>query len=70
MSRRGNCYDNATMESFFGTLKTELKISSEFRSQQHAMQSLFEYIEIFYNRKRLHSSLGYRSPVDFEAALN
>lgn len=70
MSRRGNCYDNAAMESFIGTLKSELHAPRGFPSAPQARTALFEYIEVFYNRKRLHSSLGYRSPVAFEEALN
>jgi putative transposase len=66
MSRRGNCYDNAITESFFHTLKTELTKNLKYKSRQEARISLFEYIEIFYNRKRLHSALGYKSPVEFE----
>jgi transposase InsO family protein len=66
MSRRGNCYDNAITESFFHTLKTELTKNLKYKSRQEARVSLFEYIELFYNRKRLHSSLGYRSPVEYE----
>jgi len=66
MSRRGNCYDNAMMESFFGTLKTELQTSRSFECRTEADSSLFEYIEIFYNRKRIHSSLGYLTPHEFE----
>lgn len=68
MSRRGNCYDNAVVESFFGSLKTELVHHEHYATRPQAMQSLFEYIEVFYNRQRRHSSLGYRSPADFEAA--
>jgi putative transposase len=64
MSRRGNCYDNAAMESWFGTLKTEL--GEFFESPSEAKRLLFDYIEIFYNRKRMHSSLGYLSPAEFE----
>jgi len=66
MSRRGNCYDNAITESFFHTLKTELVKHNKYRTRVEARLSLFEYIEIFYNRKRLHSSLGYLSPVEYE----
>ena len=66
MSRRGNCYDNAITESFFHTLKTELIKQNKYKSRLEARLSLFEYIEIFYNRKRLHSSLGYLSPVEYE----
>jgi transposase InsO family protein len=70
MSRRGNCYDNAPMESFWGTLKTELVYQQRYATREHAMQSLFEYIEVFYNRKRKHSSLNYQSPESFEANCN
>ena len=66
MSRRGNCYDNAVTESFFHTLKTELVNRTRYRTREEARRSIFEYIEIFYNRKRLHSSIGYRSPVEYE----
>lgn len=69
MSRRGNCYDNAATESFFGSLKSELEAPRGFLSHQQAKNALFEYIEMFYNRRRLHSSLGYRSPMEFEAAF-
>ena len=65
MSRKGNCYDNAVMESFFGTLKTELDEPMPTRAA--ARLSLFEYIEVFYNRQRLHSTLGYVSPAAYEA---
>ena len=66
MSRAGNCYDNATMESFFGTLKCELIHDRRYRTRAEARQDIFEYIEVFYNRKRRHSSLGYLSPVSYE----
>lgn len=66
MSRKGNCYDNACMESFFGSLKTELVYFNKFRTRSEARQSVFEYIEIFYNRKRLHSALGYKTPISYE----
>lgn len=66
MSRKGNCWDNAPMESFFGTLKRELVNHRRYRTRQEARRDIFEYIEAFYNRKRLHSSLGYMSPADFE----
>ena len=66
MSRTGNCYDNATMESFFGTLKCELIHDRHYQSRAEARQDVFEYIEVFYNRIRLHSSLGYLSPVEYE----
>jgi putative transposase len=70
MSRRGNCYDNAVMESFWGTLKTELVYHEQYATRDEARLSIFEYIEVFYNRVRRHSSLGYVSPEAFEAALN
>jgi putative transposase len=66
MSRSGNCYDNAVMESFFKTLKTELVYHERYATHQQARQSLFEYIEIFYNRQRLHSALDYQSPERYE----
>lgn len=66
MSRKGNCYDNAVAESFFHTLKTEHVYDYRYETRAEAMQSIFEYIEMFYNRQRRHSALGYRSPVSFE----
>lgn len=68
MSRRGNCYDNAVMESFFKTLKSELVDHEKYQTRQAARQSIFEYIEVFYNRQRRHSALGYLSPEAFEAS--
>jgi putative transposase len=65
MSRVGNCYDNAVAESFFGTLKVEC-ITSQFASRAQARTTIFEYIEVWYNRQRLHSTLGYYSPTQFE----
>jgi transposase InsO family protein len=65
MSRKGNCYDNACMESFFHTLKTELIYQNKYKTRAQAQQSIFEYIEVFYNRIRLHSTLGYKTPVEF-----
>jgi transposase InsO family protein len=65
MSRVGNCYDNAVAESFFGTLKAEC-VTSQFATRALARITIFEYIEVWYNRLRLHSTLGYRSPVEFE----
>lgn len=65
MSRRGNCYDNACAESFFGTLKTELVYLLNFDCRKSAKNTIFQYIEIFYNNQRLHSSLDYRSPNDY-----
>lgn len=70
MSRRGNCYDNAVMESFFSTLKQELVHHADYATREAARQSLFEYIEVFYNRQRLHSALDYVSPHSFEVSLN
>lgn len=67
MSRRGNCYDNAYAESFFHTLKVELIHRRDFKTREEAMMAIFEYIEVWYNRRRLHSSLGYQSPADYEA---
>jgi putative transposase len=69
MSRAGNCYDNAVMESFFATLKRELVNQTSYATRLQARRSIFEYIEVFYNRKRRHSSLGYVSPLEFEASL-
>lgn len=68
MSRKGECHDNAVAESFFSTLKTELVDHEDYHTRSEAQQSLFEYIEIFYNRQRRHSYLGYISPVEFERA--
>jgi transposase InsO family protein len=70
MSRKGNCYDNAAMESFWSTLKHELIYRRHFKTRAEARQAIFEFIEVFYNRQRLHSSLGYRSPIDFENQKN
>jgi transposase InsO family protein len=66
MSRAGNCYDNAPMESFFGTLKTELVHHCHYQTKAQAKTSLFDYIELFYNRFRRHSALQYHCPVNFE----
>jgi putative transposase len=68
MSRKGNCYDNAAKESFYHTLKAELVSHEHYRTRAEARASVFEYIEAFYNRTRLHSTLGYMSPEDFERA--
>ncbi len=70
MSGKGNCWDNAAMESFWATLKTELVHHEHYADHDQARASIFEYIEVFYNRKRLHSSIGYKSPEAFEAGLN
>ncbi|MFQ5992145.1 MAG: IS3 family transposase [Nitrospiraceae bacterium] len=67
MSRRGNCYDNAVVESFFSSLKNELVHDQDYRSRDEARVEVFEYIEIFYNRQRIHQNLNYVSPVQFEA---
>ena len=69
MSRKGDCWDNAVSESFFHSLKTEMVHHENFKTRAEANQSIFEYIEIFYNRKRLHSSNNYMSPVDYEANM-
>lgn len=66
MSRRGNCYDNAPVESFFSSLKNELVRHRQFQNQAEARYAIAEYIERFYNRQRLHQALGYRSPEEFE----
>lgn len=66
MSRKGNCYDNAPMESFWGTLKQELVHHRKYRSRQEAMQEISEYIEVFYNRQRRQKRLGYLSPAAYE----
>ncbi len=70
MSRKGNCYDNATMESFWSTLKLELVYRRLFLTRSQAQNEIFDYIESFYNRQRLHSALAYSSPVDFELLNN
>jgi transposase InsO family protein len=70
MSRKGNCYDNATMESFWSTLKLELVYRRHFATRSQARSQIFDYIESFYNRQRAHSALNYRSPVDFETKNN
>lgn len=67
MSRKGNCYDNASIESFHSVLKKEFIYCTKFRTKEQAQQEVFEYIELFYNRQRIHGSLGYISPVRFEA---
>ena len=70
MSGAGDCWDNAPMESFWATLKTELVNHEHYATRARAAASIFEYVEVFYNRKRLHSALGYLSPEQFEASLN
>ena len=69
MSRRGNCYDNAQAESFFSRFKTELVEGGVFESVEQARSEVFSYIEGYYNRIRLHSGLGYKSPMEFEKEL-
>jgi len=68
MSRKGNCWDNSVAESFFHTLKTELTHHIEFKTREEAKKIIFEYIEVFYNRKRVHSANDYLSPVEYEQA--
>jgi putative transposase len=68
MSRAGDCYDNALAESFFGTLKAELVHGQRWPSRRVARLAIFEWIEVFYNRQRRHSALGYLSPTGFEAS--
>lgn len=70
MSRKGNCYDNAFIESFWSSLKYETVYHRRFATRAQARSAIFDYIETFYNRTRLHSSLGYVSPVTFESKLN
>jgi transposase InsO family protein len=69
MSRRGNCWDNAVVESFFATLTKELLVDGGFTTRDTAHQAVFEFIEIWYNRKRRHSALGYRTPAEYAEAL-
>lgn len=66
MSRRGDCWDNAATESFFATLKTERTNGQGYSTRDEAREDVFEFIEVFYNRQRRHSALGYLSPCDFE----
>lgn len=66
MSRKGNCWDNAVAESFFGALKEELIYNGVFLTRDEARRAIFEYIEVFYNRQRLHSSIGYVPPEEYE----
>jgi putative transposase len=69
MSGKGNCWDNAVMESFYRTLKVELMYQHKYETRRQAQRDIFEYIEIFYNRERLHSSLGYYSPEEYESLM-
>jgi len=66
MSRKGNCWDNAVAESFFATIKTELVVDRRWATRLELRAAVFDYIEVFYNRQRLHSTLGYKSPIQFE----
>lgn len=68
MSAKGDCYDNAVMESFYHSLKNELVYHERYLTRDEAKRSIFDYIEVFYNRQRLHSTLGYQTPVEYEAA--
>jgi putative transposase len=70
MSRKGNCYDNAFVETFFKTFKSELIWNQTFESEEHLRSEIFEYIEIWYNRKRIHSSLDNKSPLEYELGIN
>jgi putative transposase len=70
MSQTGHCYDNAAMESFWSTLKSELVHPADFYSRSQAVRALFEYLELYYNRKRLHSALNYQMPVEYESINN
>ena len=70
MSRTGNCYDNAFIESFWSSLKYELVYHHRFTTRAEARTAIFDYIETFYNRTRLHSSLAYLSPINYESQLN
>ncbi|BBO79088.1 hypothetical protein DSCW_65050 [Desulfosarcina widdelii] len=69
MSRKGNCWDNAVAESFFGIIKSELIHHERFKGPQDTLRAIFEYIEIYYNRKRKHSTLGYKTPAQFEQTM-
>jgi len=69
MSGKGNCWDNAVMESFYRSLKVELIYQNHYQTRRQAQRDIFEYIEIFYNRERLHSSLGYYSPEEYEQLM-
>lgn len=70
MSGKGDCYDNAVMESFFHTLKVELVHGNVFETRAHARRCIFEYVEVFYNRIRTHSAIGYNSPEEYEKQRN
>ena len=66
MGRKGDCFDNAVVESFFSTLKRELLLENVFFTRQEGHGQVFEYLEVFYNRQRRHSTLGYKTPLEFE----
>jgi transposase InsO family protein len=70
MGRKGDCYDNAVCESFFHTLKVECIYREDCETRVGTKTSVFEYIEVFYNRERIHSTIGYKSPVDYEKSMN
>lgn len=69
MSRKGDCWDNAVAESFFGTLKNELVHHEKYKTREQARLSIFDYIEMFYNKRRIHSHLNYVSPEEFEKSM-
>jgi transposase InsO family protein len=69
MSRKGDCWDNAVAESFFATLEAELILGADWATRAEARSAIFEFIEVWYNRERRHSTLGYRSPVQYEAEV-
>jgi putative transposase len=68
MSRKGNCWDNAIAESFFHTLKVELIHECVYKTDEQARQSIFQYLEVYYNKNRMHSAIGYSIPFEFEYA--
>ncbi len=67
---RGDCYDNAAMESFFSTLKSELVNREKFRTEEEARSKIYDYIEVYYNRQRRHSTLNYQTPAEYASAVN
>jgi transposase InsO family protein len=69
MSRKGDCWDNAVAESFFASLEWELIQESDWHTHEEARRAIFDYIEVWYNRRRRHSALGYKSPAEYEALL-
>ena len=70
MSRKGNCYDNACIESFHSILKREFNYLEKFRTREQALQRIFDYIEVWYNRERIHSSIGYLLPIEYEKDIS